>query len=268
MNPNSIAVIGGRGRMGRLFARLFSEAGYAVSISDEQNGPIDWEKPAQNDVVILAVPLGAVEEAVRLLGPFTKPEGLVIDISSLKQAPVAAMEQYCRGEVIGCHPLFGPSVESLKGHTIFLSPVRSTQWIGWIRSFFEEQGARLVDIEPEEHDKLMATVQSLRHFMLICFARSLMKIQFDPTPNLPTSGKWFPLLLEMLNRQFEQPAELYTDIAMRNPWFPDVAATFQGEVNELIQKYRSADRSDLIDIINEAASYFGAVTSENSHPKS
>ena len=254
--------------MGRLFARLFSEAGYQVSISDEQNGPIDWEKPAQNDVVILAVPLAAVEEAVRLLGPFTKPDGLVIDISSLKQAPVAAMEQYCRGEVIGCHPLFGPSVESLKGHTIFLSPVRSDHWIGWIRSFFAEQGARLVDIDPEEHDKLMATVQSLRHLMLICFGRSLMKLQFDLTANLPTSGKWFPLLLEMLNRQFEQPAELYTDIAMQNPWFPNVAATFHRVVEELIEKYQSSDRSDLIDMINETASYLAAVTSDSSLPKS
>ena len=253
--------------MGRLFAHLFSEAGYPVSIGDDQDGPVNWEKHAQNDVVILAVPLGAVKQVVRHLGPFTKPDGLVIDISSLKQAPVEAMMQYCQGEVIGCHPLFGPSVESLDRQTIFLSSVRSTRWIEWLRSFFEEQGARLVDIDPEEHDRLMATVQSLRHLVLICFGRSLMKLKFDLATNLPISGEWFPLLVEMMNRQFQQPAELYTDMALENPWFSNVADIFYEQVEELIQEFRSVDRSDLIHITNETASYFSSVISKDNRSK-
>jgi prephenate dehydrogenase len=239
--------------MGRLFARLFNEAAYPVSIYDLRDGPIDWEKAARHDVVMLAVPMDAVEDVARNLGPYTKPDGLVTDISSLKQAPVESMLRHCRGEIVGCHPLFGPAVETLKGHPIFVSPVRSNLWKEWLGSFFEDQGALVVDIDPIEHDKLMAVVQALRHFILLCFGKSLMKLDFDLAADLPVSGRWFTQLTSMMTHQLHQPPELYADMAVKNPWVRHTIEAFKEGMDELLRYYRSGDRDALAGCIKEIA---------------
>ncbi|MBF0531148.1 MAG: prephenate dehydrogenase/arogenate dehydrogenase family protein, partial [Deltaproteobacteria bacterium] len=96
--------------MGGLMVRLFSQAGYGIRIGDVKSGPIHWEDIAQSQVIILAVPVTAIDQVMSELGPLTRPDGVIIDICSLKEAPLKSMLAHAQGEVIGSHPLFGPSV--------------------------------------------------------------------------------------------------------------------------------------------------------------
>ena len=98
VNPESICVVGGLGRMGSLMARLFHEAGYWVEIADRSAGAITWESVARHDVVLVAVPVGELEDVLSKIGPGTREDGVVIDITSLKEAPVRWMLEHCRGE--------------------------------------------------------------------------------------------------------------------------------------------------------------------------
>jgi len=261
MKPKSIGIIGGFGSMGRAMARFFTEAGYPVEVADTVDGPISWESIAANDVILLAVPIPAVEGVIRELGPFTRENGLVMDIASIKDAPVKAMLQHCRGEVVGTHPLFGPSTASLDKQVVFVCPARSNQWIDWLKVFLADQGARVVEIEPDEHDRLMGTVQVLRHMLLLCLGRSLMSLDFDLAADLPSSGPWFGQLVEMLRHQMDQSPELYADIALHNPATPEVADHFLQAVQEITASYLSKDRTNMIRIMNEVSSYMSAASS-------
>jgi len=255
MGPRSIGIIGGRGRMGKMMGRFFSEAGYPVAIADEKEGPMSWKSMAENDVILLAVPISAMEGVLGEIGPFTRKDGAVIDIASVKEAPVRSMLRHCRGEVIGSHPLFGPTADSLNGRLVFVCPARSERWIVWFRSFLEDQGAVASDIEPEKHDRLMGTVQVLRHMLLLCFGRSLMRLDFDLGSDLRLSGPWFSQLVGLLDRQLDQGPELYSDMAAHNPITGEVADHFLKAAQEISRSYGSQDRSAIVRVINEVTSY-------------
>ena len=255
MKPGSIHIIGGLGRMGSLMVRLFTEAGFAVDVSDEKTGPISWEAAADHDVVLLAVPVPSMESVLQKLGPHTRKDGVVIDIGSLKQSPVELMLHYCRGEVIGSHPLFGPSAKSLNEQVVFVCPTGPGRWIGWFRNFLENAGARVVDVEPQKHDRLMASIQVLRHLLLLCFGRSLMQLDFDLASGLAVSGPWFSGLVNMLKNQLEQSPALYADLAFHNPATEEVVEGFLQSARELCTLYGSGDRDTLMSMMNSVSSY-------------
>lgn len=241
--------------MGRFFRELFRSAGLSVSIEDPKLGSVDWRSAGLCDVILLTTSLSTLDEAARQIGPFTRPEAAVIDIASLKAAPLRAMLRHCRGEVAGSHPFFGPTVGSLRDRLVFICPGRGRHWTDWYRTFLEEQGARVVPIDPEHHDKLMATVQTLRHLLLVCLGKTLMRTDFDLDTNLPLSGEWFSLLVDMLTHQMCQEPELYAQLAARNPYVPSVLHAFEQSVKETIEPARAGDAQRLIDVMNELRAY-------------
>lgn len=244
--------------MGRLMVRFLREAGYEVTVADSASGPIDWQATAQHDVILLTVPHPVMEDVLKQLGPHTREDGAVIDIASLKDEPVESMLRYCRGEIIGCHPLFGPRTESLKDQLVFVCPARSGHWTYWFRGFLERSGARVKEMEPKAHDRLMATVQVLRHFLLICFGHCLMRMGFDPAEDLPLAGPWFSRLVDMLSRQMEQGSALYADLALHNPETGRIVDEFLASVTELGAAYRSGNRERLIAEMDRVAAYVRA----------
>jgi prephenate dehydrogenase len=254
--PKSIGIVGGMGRMGSMMGRVFADAGYAVQIADAKQGGMSLETIVENEVVILAVPIPDMEGVVREIGPYTRRDGVVIDIASIKQQPLRSMRQHCRGYVIGSHPLFGPRVRSLKDQIVFLCPEGPSPWLGWLRGFFTERGANVVEMDPERHDRLMAAVQVLRHILLLCFGHTLKNLDFEVSSHLPHSGQWFSQLVSMLLRQLEQPPELYADLAMYNPFTLEVLDHFLEACAEITFLYSSRDPSGLVRLVNEVSSYF------------
>ena len=255
MKPDFINVIGGLGRMGALLARIFSSSGQNVRIFDPQLKQFSWEEAADADMVLAAVPIPAFEDVIKNLGPHTRPDGVVIDIASLKENPVNTMLQHCRGEVIGTHPLFGPSVSSLKDQLFFLCQARGEKWLVWFKAFLEELGASTMVIGADQHDKLMSRVQVLRHLFLFCFGRSLMKLQFDLENETPLSGPWFSQLVGLLDHQLAQGPELYADLALNNPAAKQVFSEFSKAADEISSLFLSGDRQKILTLINEVTSY-------------
>ncbi len=211
-----VGLIGGRGSMGRWLEQRLVHAGCRVLVADVCEGPVKPEFVADCQIIVVAVPISAVEEVMAEIGPYTRPDGLVMDIASLKEAPLAAMLKHARGEVVGCHPLCGPTVDQLEDQIVFLCEGRGERWRGWVERFWESQGARVVEIAPERHDRLMAVVQSLRHLLLYGLGDGLRQLGFDLN-DLELAGPRFRSLMELLQRQVEQPPSLYAELALGNP---------------------------------------------------
>jgi prephenate dehydrogenase len=255
--PASIVVVGGMGGMGSTFVRFFRDAGYRVEVADAAAGPVPWRAVGRHQVIILAVPMAALREVLVELGPFTVRGGVVIDLTSLKAEPVRWMVEHCRGEVVGAHPLFGPDTLSPEGHTLFLCPGRGTGWISWFRGFFERLGVRVVKMDPDDHDRLMARVQVLRHLLLTCFGRSLELLDFDMESDLPICGPWFGRLVELLRRQFTQSPRLYSEIALNNPYTAETLAAMNRAIAEVSAWCRSRDVEGLERLMSGVADFAG-----------
>ena len=258
----TIGIIGGKGRMGGWLARALEKAGQKVFIADAKDGEVSHEFVRRHRVLILAVPISRVGEVMQRIGPRTLQDGVVMDICSLKQGPMASMLEHAQGEVVGLHPMFGPSAKGFKGQTVFMSQGRGDRWHKWMSRFLKEQQAKVVEIEPKKHDQLMAQVQSLRHLWLLCLGQALEDLGYDPASELDISGPWFKTLLAMLGHQCEQPGELYTELAMNNPEVGPAAEALQRAATNTLGCLENGDAEGLKRLFSQVESKFLGVSDD------
>src|SRR5690606_11897810 len=124
VEPVTVAIIGGKGGMGRTMARLFGDLGHAVMIADVDTELSATEAASLADAVAVSVPISVTEQVIREVGPHVREDALLMDVTSLKEAPLAAMLESTRASVVGTHPMFGPNMHSLQGQRFVVCPGR------------------------------------------------------------------------------------------------------------------------------------------------
>ena len=264
-SPLEVGIIGGKGRMGRWLAEILTRAGHHVRVASRSGPPITPSWVAACQVLVLSVPVGAVEEVMAQVGPHTDPQGLVMDLASLKSQPLACMLAHARGQVVGLHPLCGPWKPSLKGTTVFVCPGRGQRWLTWLGGFLEGQGARVVEMDPAQHDRLMSRAQSLRHLWLHCLGGALMRLEFS-SQQARHGGPWMQTLLELLAHQGRQPSDLYADLALDNPFGPEMAQALEESLGETLAALRAGDRQGLTAMMDQVAAFAASIVDPKSAP--
>lgn len=268
--PFKALIIGGRGGMGRWCAGLFKSAGYDVCISSRGDASdvaralgvgISTPKEAGRfDVVVLSVPMDALEGVASEVAPGMRQGALLMDLSSLKAKPLEAMLRHAPPgvEVIGAHPLFGPQSDFC-GRTVVLVPTdRSARWLPIIRSLFMEAGLNVVEATAERHDKNMAVVQGLTHFMYVAMGRALEKAGVDMEESSLFRTPVYGITSEMLGRVLSQSPELYALIQSSG----HAGALRHAFIEACVELSSELDEGRLDDFIRDfrsAASYYGDV---------
>jgi len=212
-----IALIGGRGQMGRWFQRFFTAQGLEVLVADVDTRQTPQEVARLADVVVVSVPIPKVSEIVRAIAPHLRPEAALMDLTSVKQGPMTAMLSHFPGEVVGTHPLFGPGAKNLTGQTVVLCPGRGERWFSWLKELLENAGARVKVTTATEHDRLMAVVQGLSHFTLIALEMAIRELGVAPKDLEDFATPTFSTLHNLARRLFSQDAKLYACIQLQNP---------------------------------------------------
>lgn len=228
-----IGIIGGTGGIGRWMERFFKKQGYRVQVSGRTTG-MDLPTMAQEcPVVIVGVPIGITEEVIRTIGPHMPKESLLMDLTSLKAGPVKAMLASSNSEVIGLHPLFGPRIKTLKGHTIAFCPVRSQKWLPWVKEIFSKNGAAMIETTPEHHDECMALVQGLNHLNSIALGLTLGKSGLDLEDLKQYATPIFKTKLNILKKIFNGNSGLYAELVSQNPHIQKVLHDYMESLSEL-----------------------------------
>jgi len=106
--PKTIAIIGGTGKIGGMFAKAFKEKGYEVIIASRETEISMEDAAARGDVVIVSIPIRNTKEVIEKISGNLKKDALLTDFTSVKVMPCKVMEKSFKGEVIGGHPVFGP----------------------------------------------------------------------------------------------------------------------------------------------------------------
>jgi len=277
--PFKALIIGGSGEMGQWCARLLKQAGFTVAISSRKDarrlaeslgaGIASPEDAGRFDVVVLSVPIDVMESVAVQVGPLLKRGSLLMDLSSLKEGPVVAMLKYAApgAEVLGTHPLFGPSYASspaarcpgasLEGRTVVLVPTdRCERWLPVMRDVFESAGGRVVLSTAEEHDRRMAIVQGLTHFMYIAWGRTLEQLDIKPGEAADFATPVFGVTSDMAGRVLSQSPELYA-LIQSGPEVSPVRKAFIEACTGLAAMADSGDQEAFRRAFASAAAHYG-----------
>ncbi|MBN2255917.1 MAG: prephenate dehydrogenase/arogenate dehydrogenase family protein [Deltaproteobacteria bacterium] len=230
MSDCVIGIIGGTGGIGRWFSRFFAEEGFTVHVSGRNNGMGIEEMASACHVVIVSVPIGATEGVIRAVGPVMPRESLLMDFTSLKREPVACMLEASRSEVMGCHPLFGPDVSSMRGLNIILCPARVDRWMNWAHHIFERAGAVVTEATPDEHDRFMAVVQGLNHFNTMMMGLAVKDSGLDNSALKRFTTPLFDAKMSIVEKVLTGNMRLYMEIITHNDHFMKMLALYERNI--------------------------------------
>ena len=247
--------------MGRWFARHLRAEGGEVVISGRTESKVmearrelgvdtasSVEAVKDADVILLSVPIETFEDIVAELAPHIQPEQVVVDVTSVKVMPVAAMHRHLKTRlVLGTHPLFGPGAKGITGQNFVLTPTNNEEraLAEKVRNYLETRGARVSLMTPEEHDDKMAVILGLSHFIAVVAADTLISSNKVAQPTA-LGGITYKVLLTLVESVISENPELYASIQMNLPGVAEIEALFQEKVAEWAEMVRKKDRGAFI----------------------
>ena len=257
-----IAIIGGAGAMGQLLQRLFRDLGHTVEIADVATELTPEAAAAQADVVVISVPILSTEQVIRRLGPLVRKDALLLDVTSIKSVPLAAMLASTQASVVGTHPMFGPNVHSLQGQRVVVCKGRGDTWHSWLMANLRARGLVVTEADAPQHDRAMALVQVLTHYQTQVFGLALARSGIALEESRRFTSPAYLMELYVAARHFAQASELYGPIEMLNPETARVVATFQQAASEVAEILSSRDQARFDAMFHEVRDFFGAFAQE------
>jgi prephenate dehydrogenase len=221
---SSIGIIG-FGRFGRLAARYLAKDFPVVvhTRSDKSEAiagcgarPASFEAACGQKIVILCMPISAMQDTLRQVAPLLGEGTVVVDVCSVKVYPVQWMRELLPAgvSILPTHPMFGPdsAADSLQGRKIVLCPERiDGNRYEKIKSWLKRQGLVVIEATAREHDEKIAVSLSLTHFIgrtLSAFGASDLDID--------TEG--YKRLMHILGVVGNDSWQLFEDMHRYNPY--------------------------------------------------
>lgn len=196
---------------------------------------VDLVNAAACDIVMLAVPLDALEEVLETIKPIIKPASLLFEICSVKVKPEQLIAQILpdHPNILVTHPLFGPqsAAHSMHGHRLIVTSQtgrRAELFLNYCRNVL---GLNVVPLSADEHDKAMAKVHALTFFI----ARGLSNMELTPS-GLDTPS--YDYILDLVQLDASQSEELFQTVSTGNPYAHEAR---QGLLEELSKIHSSLE---------------------------
>jgi prephenate dehydrogenase len=130
------------------------------------------------DMVVVGVPLGAIEGVFRAIGGHLAADAVLTDVGSAKTCVIESARAAfgeCPSFLVPGHPIAGTersgvdaSFASLfKGRRVILTPTEnsSAQAVARVHAMWAATGAELVSMDPAHHDEVLAATSHLPHLL-------------------------------------------------------------------------------------------------------
>jgi len=174
----SVAVVGARGEMGRLFVSRARAAGLGVR---ELDRPLTRAAAAEAltdaDMVLLCVPIDAMAQVLSLAAPLLDGRQILADVCSVKDTPMSQMMAAYAGPVVGTHPLFGGVLPEPEDRRVAVCPGREGGAAGdrdgeaaaAVSAFMVRLGFVPFASTAREHDAAQSLVQGLNFVTTVAY---------------------------------------------------------------------------------------------------
>lgn len=209
------------------------EAGYRT---------VSLAEAASSDIVVFAVPLDALADALADAAPYIRPGALVMDVTSVKVRPAALLPRLLPEyvDILCTHPLFGPQSgrNGIAGLRMALCPIRisDARYYGVCDFLTEKLGLLVLRTDPDKHDREMAKVQAMSHFL----SRAVKEIGFEPSL---MATKAYEKLQEFSSIVLSDSWDLFLTIQNGNPYAGEMRARLMCEMERLEQKLDEGARA-------------------------
>ncbi|MGC8817421.1 MAG: prephenate dehydrogenase/arogenate dehydrogenase family protein [Candidatus Hadarchaeum sp.] len=262
-----IAVIG-VGEMGRRLAKFCKRLGEVV-VSDVNRSKArrlaaelrveaapGKKAVASADIVFIAVPISKTPKVLLGAAEQAQKGALLVDVASVKLEVVKTMEKIKQEvELVSMHPLFGPGASRLKNKDVVVIPVRPGEKYQRLRRFLERSGARVIEMDAESHDRTMAVVQCLSHFVLLGYVQTLRSLGGKISGRMRTPI--FSALVDLAKAAAAGRPELYLEIQQQNKYAGPARCSALEAFHSLDANFTKGDLKALKDIVAGAEALFG-----------
>ena len=271
----------GVGLIGGSLARALKQAGYcqtvvgcgrtetelqrAVELGVIDRYSTDISAAVQGaDVVLLAVPLGAMESCFRAMQGHLNADAVITDAGSSKASVVAAAkavfgDNLPAGFVPG-HPIAGIEqsgvevsfAELYQGRRVILTPLDSSSdaAIETVRAMWQQAGAVVDEMAVEHHDAVLAATSHLPHMLAYGLVDTLVSLdESEEIFRLAAGG------FRDFTRIASSDPVVWRDICLANRTaLLSIMERYQADLEKLTQLVRDADGDALGKIFQRAKS--------------
>ncbi|MFM2414867.1 MAG: prephenate dehydrogenase [Candidatus Parcubacteria bacterium] len=197
----------------------------------------DLQRVCDADIVIFSIPMNAFESVCTVTQSLISEKSIIIDVTSVKMRPLALLEQYFpHHERLGTHPIFGPQSgkDGIEGLPLVLcNQTCSKESYQTIKSFCSDVlKLSITETTPEIHDREMAHVQGLTHFI----GRALTDMGIAASPLATQSYKQ---LVELVRLVGTDSWDLFETIQNNNPHTQSVRNAFIDALSDIEKKLHS-----------------------------
>ena len=216
---------------------------------------------AQADIVLLAVPMGAMESILSQIADHLPENVVITDAGSSKSSVVEAAERVF-GEVpnffVPAHPIAGrekSGVESALAtlyvdHKVILTPLENTsdEAIDRIRRMWESTGAQVQTLGVKQHDLVLAATSHLPHVLAYSLVDTLSQTEYvDEIFQFAAGG------FRDFSRIASSDPVMWRDICLENrDAILDALKSFQDNLDGLRRSIESGDSEKLLKAFTHA----------------
>ncbi len=263
-NQDTKIVIVGLGLIGGSYARALKKKGHHVYAVDKDQASLDYALREgfidagtmdasllpEADVIILALYPKLVIEWVQQNRKYFKPGVVITDVTGIKSAIVYRIQEILGddAEFIAAHPMAGREVSGVQNsddhvfvnanYIVVPTEKNSREAIAWCRELGRELGfARISELSPGEHDRMIAYVSQLTH----CIAVALMTCE-DNENIRDYTGDSFRDLTRIANINENMWTELFF---MNREALLDRLDSFIAEIGTIREMLRTEDQEGL-----------------------
>lgn len=275
-----IAIIGA-GLIGASTARAAREAGAAdaivlydvdagvrararaIELGDVRDNATEAVRDA--DLVILAVPVGAMGAAMKEVGPALRPGAVVTDVGSVKSAVIEATRQHLREDIffVPGHPIAGTEhsgpeagfASLFRGRWHILTPLADERpqyaaAVDKLEAFWRALGAEVDRMDPQRHDVVLAVTSHLPHliaFNIVAMAEDLESVTESEVVKYSASG------FRDFTRIAASDPTMWRDVFLNNrEAVLEVLGRFSEDLAGLQRAIRWGDGKTLYDLFDRA----------------
>ena len=136
------------------------------------------EAVADADMIILALPMGAIQEVMRAMSPTLQESAIISDVASVKGPIVALARQELSAHLprfVPGHPIAGTEHSGMKaafaemftGQLVLLTPSADTasEAVQSVRALWQQTGAEIDCLDTGRHDEILAATSHLPHLL-------------------------------------------------------------------------------------------------------
>ena len=214
----------GYGAFGQLIVQHLGEQA-DFEIYDPALNDSSADRALSQPIVIFAIPAQELEGFLSTNSEHLHENSLFIDVCSVKVRPVSTILEHVpkNAQYIATHPMFGPATaaDSLTGRKIMIHPVRVKDAVYRnFKAFLNSLELTIIETTPEEHDRKMAYVQGLSHYI----GRIMQELDI---PETELSTRAYDDLVDMKRVQGNDSDALFNSILHENPYTTEVIRAFE-----------------------------------------